>query len=291
MKAIIFGVDGQDGHYLSKACVQRGIEVIGVSRRGMQVKGDVADYQAVVDLIKRYQPTYIFHLAAVSTTRHDALFANHSAIATGTLNVLEAVKQYSPLSKVFITGSGVQFKNTGLPISETSEFEASSPYSIARIQSVYASRYYRSLGFKVYNGYLFHHESPLRPERHISQMIASAAQKISRGHTEKLALGDISVQKEWTFAGDIVEAMLKLVSQDVIFEAVIGSGKLYSIQDWLEQCFGVIGKNWQDFVSLKKDFVPEYKKLVSDPQKIMSLGWAPIVSIDQLAEMMVHGSR
>jgi GDPmannose 4,6-dehydratase len=286
MKALIFGANGQDGFYLSHMCREQGIECISVSRSSSSYKADVSNYREVEQLILRYHPTYIFHLAANSTTRHSALFENHQTIATGTLNILEATYKYSPTTKVFITGSGLQFKNEGLPIDEESIFEATSPYSIARIQSVYAARYYQSLGLKVYVGYLFHHESPLRKPNHISQMIIQAVKNIDLGQQNNLELGDISVEKEWTFAGDVAKAIFTLVQQDNIYEVVIGSGITYSIQNWLEECFKIIGKNWQNYVILKEGFQSEYKRLVSNPQKIKSLNWEPKVSLIELAQVM-----
>jgi len=287
MKALIFGVSGQDGYYLSLVCQERGIEVIGVSRSSNLIQVDVADYNQVEHLIKTYQPTYIFHLAANSTTRHEALFENHATISTGTLNILEASQKYCPNTKIFITGSGVQFQNKGNPISETDSFEASSPYAISRIQSVYAARYYRNLlGIKVYVGYLFHHESPLRKPNHVSKMIALAAKRISNGEQDMIEIGDISVEKEWTFAGDIAQGIFALISQDTIFEATIGSGVTYSIENWLEQCFTLIGKDWKNYVNLRRDFVPDYKRLVSNPKTINSLGWIPTVNFSHLAAMM-----
>jgi GDPmannose 4,6-dehydratase len=288
MKALIFGANGQDGFYLSHLFNQQGIECISVSRSSSSYKADVSNYREVEQLIHRYHPTYIFHLAANSTTRHSAIFENHQTIATGTLNILEAVYKHSPTTKVFITGSGLQFKNEGLPIDEESIFEATSPYSIARIQSVYSARYYRSLGLKVYVGYLFHHESPLRKPNHISQMIIQAVKNIDLGQQSNIELGDISVQKEWTFAGDVAKAIFTLVQQDDIYETVIGSGITYSIQDWLEQCFNLINKNWQDYVTLKEGFQSEYKRLVSNPQKIKSLNWQPKFSLNELAQIMYN---
>ena len=291
MTTVIFGAGGQDGYYLEQICRKRGIDVIGVSLWGpAQIKGDIADFAAVERIIVENKPAYVFHLAASSTTRHDALFDNHNAISTGTLNILEAVKRHSPSSKVFITGSGVQFKNNGKPISETDEFEANSPYSVARIQSVYAARYYRSLGIRAYVGYLFHHESPFRDESHVSKMITSAVQRISSGSHEKIAIGDLSVKKEWTFAGDTVEGIFTLVQQDEIFEAVIGSGIPYSIENWLQVCFDMIGRKWNDYVILREGFKSEYPLLVSNPFKINQLGWSPKVSFKQLAEIMLNCS-
>ncbi|MCK5014412.1 MAG: GDP-mannose 4,6-dehydratase [Candidatus Omnitrophica bacterium] len=288
MNAVIFGANGQDGHYLTEFCQSKNIETIGISHSGDCIHANVAQYKNVEKLIKEYKPTYIFHLAATSTTNHDALFENHQTISTGTFNILESVKIHSPSSKVFVTGSGVQFLNNGEPISENCPFEGNSPYSVSRIQSVYAARYYRSLGMKVYVGYLFHHESPLRKSNHISQIIVHLAQQAAKENNKTITLGDISVQKEWTFAGDIVKGIFALVEQDNIFEAIIGSGKTHSIQDWLDTCFKIIGKPWHNHVKLKENYTSEYKKLVSNPKLIHSLGWKPTVNLSQLARMMVE---
>lgn len=288
MNAVIFGANGQDGYYLTELCQSKNIETVGVSRSGHNIHADIADYELVEKIIKKFKPTYIFHLAATSTTNHDALFENHQTISTGTLNILESVKIHSPNSKVFITGSGVQFQNNGKPISENCSFEGNNPYSIARIQSVYAARYYRSLGIKVYVGYLFHHESPLRKSNHISQIIVHLARAAAKNTNKTITLGDISVEKEWTFAGDIVNGIFTLVEQNNIFEAIIGSGETYSIQDWLDACFKIVGKPWRDHVKFEENFIPEYKKLVSNPKLIQSLGWNPTVKLSQLANMMME---
>jgi GDPmannose 4,6-dehydratase len=287
MNALIFGANGQDGYYLDELCKLKGIEPIGVSRSGSFLRGNVANLEEVENLVKQYSPTYIFHLAANSTTRHDALFENHETISTGTLNILESVKRHSSASKVFITGSGVQFKNLGNPISEFDEFDANSPYSVARIHSVYAARYYRTLGIRAYVGYLFHHESTHRKANHVSKMIALAALRIASGSNETLEIGDITVLKEWTHAKDVMQGAMTLLEQDIIFEATIGSGVVFTIEDWLEQCFTLVGKNWKDHVNVRPGFVPEYKRLVSDPKTINSMGWHPSITFADLARMMV----
>jgi len=144
------------------------------------------------------------------------------------------------------------------------------------------------LGIKAYVGYLFHHESPLRKPDHLCKMIAETVKRIRQGSHERIRLGDISVRKEAAFAGDIVEGIFTLVSQDTVFEAAIGTGEAYSIQDWLEICFKKIGKDWRDYVDVASDgFKPEYHTLVSDPTTIRSLGWTPKVGFDALAEMML----
>ena len=287
MKAISFGANGQDGYYLTNLLQQKGFTVIGVARSGQTIATNITRYEEASALIKNTLPRYIFHLAANSTTRHDALFENHATISTGTINILEAVKNFSPYTKVFISGSGLQFVNNDMPIKETDAFEARDAYSVSRIHSVYAARYYRRLGLKVYVGYFFNHDSPRRTERHMAKKITEAAKRIAKGSNEKLEIGDISVTKEWTYAGDIVKGIWALVQQEDITEANIGSGLRYSIEDWLKVSFDIIGKDWKEHVILRNDFTPEYKILVSDPSLIFSLGWKPVVSFKQLAEMMV----
>jgi GDPmannose 4,6-dehydratase len=289
MKAIIFGINGQDGYYLHQLLCKKQIDVIGISRSGSFIKGNVADLSFVEIIIKKHQPDYIFHFAANSTTRHDALFENHDTICTGTLNILESIRKYCPKARVFLSGSAMQFKNEGLPINENTHFEAGSPYAVARIQSVYTGRYYRDkLGIRVYIGYFFNHDSPLRSEQHINQKIARTVQRIALGNNEMLELGNIEVQKEFGFAGDSVEAVWTLINQERVFEAVIGTGIAYSIKDWLITCFRYIGKNWQDFVLIKQDYIPNYITLVSDPKLINTLGWQPKVNFTQLAKMMME---
>lgn len=287
MKAIIFGVNGQDGYYLSQLLHQRNFEVIDVSRKDAPIIADVSKFEKTSYLIKKYTPHYIFHLAANSTTNHNSLFENHETISTGTLNVLESVKEFSPHSKVFVSGSGLQFKNEGKPIKETDEFEARDAYSVSRIQSVYAARYYRGLNIKAYIGYFFNHESPRRTERHMSKKITEAAKRIAQGSNEKIEIGDISVIKEWTYAGDVVKGILKLIEQDDIYEANIGSGVGYPIREWLALCFNLIKKEWAEHVIINENFITDYKKLICDPSKLFSLGWRQEVDIEDLAKMMM----
>ncbi|MEI8229676.1 MAG: GDP-mannose 4,6-dehydratase [Candidatus Peregrinibacteria bacterium] len=287
--ALIFGANGQDGYYLARLCREFGIEPVGVSRSGDWIHADVSSSSQVRDLMQQQKPEYIFHLAGNSTTGPEALQENLATIANGTVNILEASAVFCPLAKIFITGSGVQFKNVGKPISESDPFEASSAYALARIQSVYTARYYRSRGMRVYVGYLFHHESTHRPKRHVSQLIAQAAQRIAAGSTEKIQLGDIAVRKEWVFAGDAVRGMFALMNQEQVFEAAIGSGIAYSIEDWLNECFQIIGRDWRPHVALLEGFQPEYRCLVSNPETMRTLGWLPTVTFPDLAQMMVRG--
>lgn len=293
MKAIIFGISGQDGTYLKKILQKENITIIGVSRStGDWLKGSVSDFKFVSQLIKEHQPAYVFHLAANSTTRHEALFENHETISTGTLNVLESVKNHSPHTKVFISGSGLQFVNNSEPIREKDEFEARDAYSVSRIQSIYAARYYRSFGLNVYVGYFFNHDSPLRTERHVNQKIVAAVKRIANGSNETIELGNISVKKEFTFAGDTAKAIWLLVNNAEVFETVIGSGKAYSIEDWLNITFNAFGLDWKKYVKTNSEFKPEYDILISNPETLFKLGWQQTVSIEALAKMMIeHGAE
>jgi GDPmannose 4,6-dehydratase len=189
---------------------------------------------------------------------------------------------------VFISGSALQFKNDAKPINETAPFQARDAYSVSRIQSVYAARYFRTLGVQTYIGYFFNHDSPLRSERHMSMKIAAAAHRIASGSRETLTIGNIQVAKEWTFAGDTVAAVWTLMQQDAVSESVIGSGLAYTIEDWLEACFSYARLNWRAHIVMEENFVPDYQRLVSDPATLHQLGWHPAVSFSELAAMMIQ---
>lgn len=284
---VIFGANGQDGYYLAELYRNKGYEVFGYSRSAPSLVCDVGQSEHVEEIIRLHEPDIVFHLAADSTTRHSALFANHRTIGSGSINILDAVYRLRPGCKVFLTGSGLQFVNTGASIHESDPFDARNAYAIERIYSTYAARYFRSLGIQVYVGYLFHHESPLRKPGHVSQQIAQAVKRIASGSNEKLEIGDMSVEKEWAFAGDIAAGIATLVEQDTVFEAVIGTGKGYTIETWLDLCFGFIDKDWKQYVVLQAGFSPEYSRLVSNPQTIRSLGWKTKFDIHDLAKFMI----
>ncbi len=283
MKAIITGINGQDGYYLSKLLQEQDVTVIPAGRNDI----DLTDFSKVSEFVKLYQPDFIFHLAAISTTQHAALFENNMIIGTVSLYLLEAVKLFSPHTKVFISGSGLQFKNENRPIKESDPFEARDAYSVSRIQSVYAARYFRSLGIQTYVGYFFNHDSPRRSEKHMAKKISAFAQRVSQGEKTVLEIGDMSVIKEWTFAGDVVEGLWKFINQDDIFETNISSGLGYSISDWVNACFKLICKDPSAFVRESDGFKAEYRQLVSDPALIRKIGFSPKVSFEELAKIMV----
>ena len=288
MKALIFGITGQDGYYLSNICSQHNVEIIGVSRNNKNwLVGDISSFEFVEKTIKELKPDYIFHLAANSTTQHSAVFENYNTITTGTLNILESVLQHSPQSKVFLSGSALQFRNNGSPINENMPLEARDAYSVARIQSLYWARYYRSIGIKTYMGFFFNHDSPLRTARHLNQKIAMTVKRIANGSKEKLFIGDLHAKKEFSFAGDIMEAVWILVNQDNIYEAVIGSGEAHEICDFVKGCFDKVHLDYRRFIEKDTRFISTYKVLVCDPTIIMKLGWHPVISFEQIIDMMM----
>ena len=286
--AIIFGISGQDGYYLSKLLEKENVEIIGISRNNVNyLRGNVSDCSFVKEIILSFKPDYIFHFAAVSSTSHDYLFENHAVIARGTLNILENVRLYSRHAKVFISGSAMQFFNEGHPINESTKFDPSSAYSCSRIDSVYASRYFRSkFNIQVYIGYFFNHDSPLRSVNHINQQIVHSAYKIKNRESDKLTIGNPFVLKEFNFAGDIVEAVWCLVQQDNVFEAVIGSGVVYSIYDWAKYIFSSLDLDLDKYLVIDNNFKSDYNIMQSDPRLIQSLGWKPKVDFYELADLM-----
>jgi GDPmannose 4,6-dehydratase len=284
-KAIIFGSAGQDGIFLQRLCKNRKIDCICLTNNK---EGDVRNYHLVSNIIRRENPNYVFNFSAISSAKHELVMDNHEIISTGALNILESVKNFSPKSKVFIVGSGLQFKNNEIPISEEDEFEARDPYSVARIHSTYASRYYRNLGLKIYIGYLFNHDSQFRSLNSVSQKVVQFVKQIESKDNYPLEIGNIDVKKEWGYAEDIASGILDLVAQNDFYEAVIGTGIAYSIEEWLEICFKHYGFNWKDFVKIKSSYTPEYKILVSKPSKMMSIGWKPKVDIERLAHIMIN---
>lgn len=286
--ALIFGSNGQDGFYLNKLLSNNGILVYTISRKHSEIVGDVSDYNFVEKIVKEVKPNFIFHFAATSKTSHDFIFENHSSISIGTINILESVKLYSNNTKVFISGSALQFKNTGKPIDEFTEFDPSSAYATSRIHSVYTARYYREkFNLKIYIGYFFNHDSPLRNINHVNQKIVNACVNISNGNVKKLILGDITVKKEFSFAGDIVEAVWLFVNQNSVFETVIGSGVAYSIIDWLKLCFSRFNLNWEDFVIIDNNLKNDNLTLVSNPKTIKEIGWKQKTNINELATIMI----
>ncbi len=287
-KAIIFGASGQDAFYLNEVLQKNHFETILVSRsKGHWVQADVSDYTSVSQLIKQHQPKYVFHLAATSSTAHKYVFENHKSISTGSLNILEACYQHAPQTKVFLSGSAVQFENSGKPINEQTPFKANSPYAISRIQSTYAARYYRSLGLRVYIGFFFHHDSPLRKSSHINQQIVQTALQAAEKQKAQLTLRNIKAEKEFNFAGDFMHAVYMMVQQEKHFELVIGSGKKYNLEYWCKLCFELLDLDYSNYIDYDLEKSDCSEVIYSDPTKLFSIGYQPKYSIEALAKEML----
>jgi GDPmannose 4,6-dehydratase len=292
MKVLIFGISGQDGFYLKRLCENKGYEVIGISRSaGGWIQGSVTNKEVVFDLIQKHQPYCVFHFAANSSTNHDLIYENQSPICDGSIHILEAVHKYSRQSKVFLSGSALQFVNKGVPVKETDEFFAGSPYAAQRIYTSYLARYYRTLGLQAYLGYFFHHDSPLRAERHLNIKIITAALRIKAGRKEFIKLGNANVVKEYNHAADMMNAVWLLIEQDHVYEAVIGSGKGYKIQEWIDVCSLLTGVSLNDYIIMNEGFKADFNLLTADPSTIHKLGWEPCFDIYQLAQDIIDSKN
>lgn len=284
--AIIFGSSGQDGYYLSKLLLRHKVNVLGVSRSSGDIIGSVSDLKLVSDLLNQYRPDYIFHLAAKSSTKEEYNVTNFHSIEVGTFNILESVKKQGLKTKIFISGSAYQFKNLNEPIHENTELNSDNFYSFARNQSLELSRFYRKEhGLTVYFGFLFNHDSPRRPENFFCQKIMKLAHGCkNKNLSNKIHVGDLSYRREYSFAGDIMKAVIIFVMQDKVHEVVIGSGLAFSLKEWVFKCFEKYDLNCHDFIEY--EFADSKKILVSSPKLIKSLGWAPDNDMESLLSMM-----
>lgn len=278
--AIITGSNGQDGHYLSEILKHYHVEPVLVPKASGI---DLTNVGVVTELVSNVKPEYIFHLAAHSTTDHGSALSNHDVIATGSLVLLEAARLVAPKCRVFLAGSAYQFKMQDRPISETDPLDNTSVYCESRAYSHGIAKVYRGMGLSVYFGYLFHHESPRRGINHLSQKISRAARRRAM-----IEVGDASMIKEWTWAGDTMNAVWSLVNQDKIWEANIGTGIGQSIADFADLCFSLKGLDWREFVKENKDRDSRFKTLTANPERIHSTGWRPERDLQYLAEQMVN---
>lgn len=288
--AIIFGGGGQDGLFLRDLLSSSGYDVLSFARPG-GANGpflDVSEFDQVENVIRDRRPDVVFHLAARSSTSHEVVLDNHRAIVDGALAVIESVDRHAPGTRVFLASSALVFRNVGRPITEEDELVTDTAYAMARAEALQIARYYRERGRKVFVGFLFHHESPFRPPHSLARRIAAGVVEIYRGRQNSLSIGSPSVTKEWTWAGDTVEAIVRLVNQDEIFEACIGSGIGKTIRDYASACCEVLGVSLYEHLVEVPGFKVEYPLLVSGSSKIRSLGWVPKIDLFSLAFRMVN---
>jgi len=287
---VIFGGGGQDGFFLKKLLLSLNYEVIIFTHYGGESGKalDVSDFDKVEEVLRKYRPEIVFHLAAKSSTRHEFIVDNHKAIVDGSLVILEVIDRYIPESKVFIASSALIFENKGLPINESNEIIVDTAYSLARVESLNIARYYRSRDRQVYVGFLFNHESPMRPPGSVVREITKGIVDIDLGLSKTLNVGNANVVKEWMWAGDAVDAIFTLVNQNDVFEACIGDGIGRSVRDYAAACCNVVGVPLDECLVENLGYRTEYSSLVSDPSRIRSLGWSPKFNMEDLAVSMVE---
>lgn len=287
---LIFGGGGQDGYFLKKLLVSLNYKVIIFSHSN-SIAGpclDVGNFKDIKKIIKEHSPEIIFHLAAKSSTKHEFIFENQNAIVQGALTILESVYRYFPEIKVFIASSALIFKNDNKPINEQNEFEIKNAYTLTRIEALQIARYYRNFGIKVYTGFLFNHESPLRHANSIVRETAKGVVDIYLGSAKTLDIKNADIIKEWMWAGDAAEAIFKFVSQNEVFEVCIGDGIGISVKEYVFKCLEILKISDKKKLIKNLNYKNEYSNFICDPKKIKSLGWSPNFNADYLAKQMIH---
>jgi GDPmannose 4,6-dehydratase len=318
-KALITGITGQDGSYLAEFLLAKGYEVHGLMRRsstlpteridhvyqdphlqGARLKlhyGDLADAGNLRAVIDRCRPDEIYNLGAQSHVRvsFDMPLYTADIDALGTLRLLEAVREIQqgtgkPIRFYQASSSEMYGKVVETPQTETTPFHPRSPYGVAKVYSFWQTVNHReSFGLYACNGILFNHESPRRGETFVTRKITRAAARIKLGLQDKLFLGNLDSKRDWGFAGDYVEAMWLMLQQDAPDDYVVATGETYSVKQFLDETFALLGLDWKKHVEQdERYFRPaEVDLLLGDPGKARKvLGWRPKVGFKALVKMM-----
>ena len=316
-RALITGITGQDGSYLSELLISKGYEVHGIIRRSSSFNteridhlyhdphektvrlvlhyGDLTDGSSLRSIISQIQPTEIYNLGAQSHVRvsFDQPVYTVEADALGTLVLLEAIRDACPRARYYQAGSSEMFgKVRETPQKETTPFYPRSPYGCAKVFSHWQTVNYReAYGLFASNGILFNHESPRRGETFVTRKITRAATRIKEGLQETLYLGNLEAKRDWGFAGDYVEAMWLMLQQDEPDDFVVATGETYSVREFVQAAFSILGLDWERYIRLDPRYLrpTEVDLLLGDNTKARKLlGWAPRVGFVQLVEMMVE---
>jgi len=311
-KALICGVSGQDGAYLALLLLSKGYLVWGTSRDAemssfqnllrlgirhqVQVESmSLNDFRSVLQVLIKVQPDEVYNLAGQSSV--GLSFAQPvetlESIATGTLNLLEAIRFTGKPIKFYNAGSSECFGDLGdSPADETTPFRPRSPYAVAKSTAFWQVANYReAYGLFACSGILFNHDSPLRPLRFVTQKIVTTACRIAQGSEEKLHLGNISIQRDWGWAPEYVEAMYLMLQQPQPDDYVIATGKSYSLQDFVAATFTYLGLNWYDHVVSDPNLLRPTDLTISkaNPTKAREkLGWFTQYKMPDIVKMMVE---
>jgi len=320
-RALITGITGQDGSYLSELLLEKGYIVHGIIRRTSTFNtdridhiyedphnenarlflhyGDLTDGTTLRRILEEVKPTEIYNLGAQSHVRvsFDSPEYTVDAVGMGTLRLLEAIRDYQNRTGIQVrfyqAGSSEMFgKVQEVPQTETTPFYPRSPYACAKVYAHWQTVNYReSYGMFACNGMLFNHESPRRGETFVTRKITRAVARIVAGQQKKLYMGNLDSKRDWGYAKDYVQAMWLMLQQDEPDDYVVATGETHSVREFLELAFGYVNLNWEDYVAFDDRYLrpAEVDLLIGDPTKAkQKLGWEPSVTFEQLVHLMVE---
>ncbi len=313
-RALITGITGQDGLYLSELLLSKGYEVYGLIRGQSNPKldlvhrtvpdvkvltGNLTDVSSLLRALQVAQPDEVYNLGAISFVAYswENAMLTTDVTAKGVLNILEAVRLYSAddLSKVrfYQASSSEMFgKVQEVPQRESTLLWPRSPYGVAKVFGHYMTINYReSYGMHASSGILFNHESPRRGREFVTRKVSQAVARISLGLQDGITMGNLDAERDWGFAGDYVEAMWRMLQQDHADDYVISTGVTHSIRELLDVAFARVGiVDWVPYVTFDPRFMrpAEVESLIGDSAKARQvLGWEPKVGFEELVQMMV----
>lgn len=310
MKALILGITGQDGSYLTELLLSKGYEVHGVVRRSsspntgridhleentnlFRYYGDVTDTASLIDLIYSVQPDEIYNLAAMSHVRlsFDMPVYTGDVTAIGVTRLLEAVRKSGIKTRIYQASSSELFGTHPPPQNEDTPFQPASPYGIAKLYAHWMMKNYRQ-AYGMFNacGILFNHESYRRGMTFVSRKIARGVAAIKAGKQDKLILGNLESYRDWGYAPEYVYAQWLMLQQDEPMDLVIGTGESHTVREFAEKAFARVNLDYRDYVTFSDRFTRpvEVDHLRCDASKARDiLGWQPKVMFDELVEIMV----
>lgn len=316
MKALITGITGQDGSYLTELLLDKGYEVHGIIRRSSSFNtsridhlyqdphesgtrlflhfGDLTDSTVLQRILADVGPDEVYNLGAQSHVRASFDLPEYTAEVTGVgvLRLLEAIRCSEKRPRFYQASSSELFgKVREVPQTEATPFYPRSPYACAKAFAFHVTRNYReAYGLFAVNGILFNHESPRRGETFVTRKITRAAARIRLGMQSVLFLGNLDAKRDWGYAPEYVEAMWRMMQTDQPDDFVIATGEAHSVRDFLDEAFGYLELDWQDFVRRDDRYErpSEVDLLIGSAEKARSeLGWKPGVSFQQLVRLMV----